>query len=90
METYFTIRGQCGYSRKQHQKAAKVLLTTQAAQTDSTFRTKALRRELVCVCVCGGGGGGRGKHACFYTSEYIKTTREKVKADWFLFCHVLF
>ena len=33
--------------------------------------SKALRRELV--------WGGRGKHACFYTSEYIKTTRGKVK-----------
>ncbi len=22
------------------------------------------------------GGGGRGKHACFYTSKYIKTTRD--------------
>ncbi len=38
-------------------------------------RTKALRRELV----WGGGGGGGGKHACFYTSEYIKTTRDKIK-----------
>ena len=25
--------------------------------------------------------GGRGKHACFYTSEYIKTTREKIKTN---------
>ena len=32
---------------KQHQKAAKVLLTTEAIQTDSTFQAKALRRELV-------------------------------------------
>ena len=31
----------------QHQKEAKVLLTTQAIKTDSTFRAKALRRELV-------------------------------------------
>ena len=30
-----------------HQQAAKVLLTTQTIQTDSTFRAKALRRELV-------------------------------------------
>ena len=28
------------------QKAAKVLLTTQAIQTDSTSRAKALRRDL--------------------------------------------
>ena len=26
-------------------------------------------------------GGGRGKHACFYTSEYIKTTRDKIKTN---------
>ena len=25
--------------------------------------------------------GGRGKHACFYTSEYIKTTRDKIKTN---------
>ncbi len=25
--------------------------------------------------------GGRGKHACFYTSEYIKTTRDKIKIN---------
>ncbi len=31
-------------------------------QTDSTFRVKALRRELVCVC---GGGGGSGKARVF-------------------------
>ena len=31
----------------QHQKGAKVLLTTKAIKTDSTFRAKALRRELV-------------------------------------------
>ena len=29
----------------------------------------------------GGGGGGRGKHACFYISEYIKTTRDKIKTN---------
>ncbi len=29
--------------------------------------------------MCGGGEEGRGKHACFYTSEYIKTTRDKIK-----------
>ena len=33
------------------------------------------------VCVGGGGGGGRGKYACFYTSEYIKTTRDKIKTN---------
>ena len=59
----------------QHQKGAKVLLTTQAIKTDSTFRAKALRRKLVW------GGGGRGKHACLYTSEYIKTTRDKIKTN---------
>ncbi len=32
----------------------------------------------MCVCV-GGGGGCQGKYACFYTSEYIKTTRDKIK-----------
>ena len=26
-------------------------------------------------------GGGQGKHACFYTSEYIKTTRDKIKTN---------
>ena len=25
--------------------------------------------------------GGRGKHACFYISEYIKTTRDKIKTN---------
>ena len=30
-------------SGKQHQQAAKVLLTTYTIQTDSTFRAKALR-----------------------------------------------
>ncbi len=25
--------------------------------------------------------GGRGKHACFYISEYIKTTRDKMKTN---------
>ncbi len=25
--------------------------------------------------------GGRGKHACFYTMEYIKTTRDKIKTN---------
>ncbi len=25
--------------------------------------------------------GGWGKHACFYTSEYIKTTRDKIKTN---------
>ncbi len=25
--------------------------------------------------------GGREKHACFYTSEYIKTTRDKIKTN---------
>ena len=25
--------------------------------------------------------GGRVKHACFYTSEYIKTTRDKIKTN---------
>ncbi len=25
--------------------------------------------------------GGRGKHECFYTSEYIKTTRDKIKTN---------
>ena len=25
--------------------------------------------------------GGRGKHACFCTSEYIKTTRDKIKTN---------
>ena len=25
--------------------------------------------------------GGRGKHACFYTSEYTKTTRDKIKTN---------
>ncbi len=25
--------------------------------------------------------GGRGKHTCFYTSEYIKTTRDKIKTN---------
>ncbi len=29
--------------------------------------------------------GGRGKHACFYTGEYIKTTRDKIKTNYFLF-----
>ncbi len=24
---------------------------------------------------------GRGKHACFYISEYIKTTRDKIKTN---------
>ncbi len=24
---------------------------------------------------------GRGKHACFYTSEYIKTTRDKIETN---------
>ena len=31
--------------------------------------------------MCGGGGGGWGKHACFFTSEYIKTTRGKIKKN---------
>ncbi len=44
-------------------------------KTDSTFRAKALHRELVW------GRGGWGKHACFYTSEYIKTTRDKIKTN---------
>ncbi len=40
-------------------------------------RAKAVRREL------GGGGGGVVDeiHACFYTSEYIKTTRDKIKTN---------
>ncbi len=25
--------------------------------------------------------GGRGKYACFYISEYIKTTRDKIKTN---------
>ena len=25
--------------------------------------------------------GGRGKHACFYTSEYIKTARDKINTN---------
>ena len=25
--------------------------------------------------------GGRGKHECFYTSEYIKTTHDKIKTN---------
>ncbi len=25
--------------------------------------------------------GGRGKHVCFYTSEYTKTTRDKIKTN---------
>ena len=44
----------------------------------STFRAKALRRELVCG---GGGGGGRGKHACFYAIDYTKTTPDKIKTN---------
>ncbi len=29
----------------------------------------------------GGGGGGGGEHVCFYASEYIKTTRDKIKTN---------
>ncbi len=25
--------------------------------------------------------GGRGKNACFYTNEYINTTRDKIKTN---------
>ncbi len=34
------------HARLSHQQAAKVLLTTLTIRTDSTFRAKALRREL--------------------------------------------
>ena len=45
-------------------------LTTWAINKISTFRAKALRLELV--------EGDGEKNVCFYTSEYIKTTRDKI------------
>ena len=42
----------------------------------STFRAKALRRELVV-----GGGGGRGNHAHVFIRVNTKTSRDKIKAN---------
>ncbi len=48
-------------------EGAKVLLTTQAIKTDSTFRAKALRRELVWW-----GGGGRESTRVFIQVNILK------------------
>ena len=39
--------------------------------------------------MCGGGGRGRGKHACFYTSEYSKRTRDKIKTNQMVLVFIL-
>ena len=33
--------------------------------------------------------GGRGKHTCFYTSEYSKTTRDKIKTNQMVLVFIL-
>ena len=43
-------------------RKVKFLSLPETTKEKSTFRAKALRRELVV------GGGGGGNHACFYTS----------------------
>ena len=45
-------------------RKVKLLSLPETIKKKSTFRAKALRRELV-------GGGGRGKHACFYTKHRV-------------------
>ena len=59
-------------------RKVKVLSLPKTIKEKSTFRAKALRREL--VGWGGGGGGGRGKPRVFLY-ELIKTSRDKIKAN---------
>ena len=48
-----------------HTRKVKVLSLPETIKEKSTFRAKALRRELVVGGGGGGGGGGRGKPRVF-------------------------
>ncbi len=57
----------------QHQKGVKVLLNYLGDKNRFDVSSKGPSSGISV--------GGRGKHACFYISEYIKTTRDKIKTN---------